>query len=243
LRIELGALIIQEMMNYTDREVIAQIQENPYLQYFLGYQEYGYRRVFDPSLLVTIRKRLDREAIAELTRVIAECQQSLEPATSIKLAESDDSGAEGGDEATGAGVRSQSAELAADEESPDESSSAETTSVAAHRGELILDATAAELEIPYPTDLGLLNEARLQSERLIDLLWSVSLRKGRKPRTYRKKAKAAYLSVAKKRRKSKKVIGDSFFRQVVRASGSNQGEKSKGVSGSEKASAGRGAPA
>jgi len=48
------------------------------LQYFLGYEEYSYRRVFDPSLLVTIRKRLDREAIAELTCVIARYRQALE---------------------------------------------------------------------------------------------------------------------------------------------------------------------
>ena len=60
LRVELGVLLIQGLMGYTDREVIAQIQENPYLQYFLGYEEYCYRRVYDPSLLVTIRKRLDR---------------------------------------------------------------------------------------------------------------------------------------------------------------------------------------
>ena len=213
LRIELGTVIIQEMMNYSDREVIAQIRENPYLQYFLGYEEYCYQRVFHPSLLVTIRKRLSREAIGELTRVIAECRQSLEEAASKKLAESDESGDEGGVEASGECAGSQSAEPAAEEHSADVPAGAEATSVT-HRGELIVDATAAELEIPYPTDLGLLNEARLQSERLIDLLWSASPRKGRKPRTYRKKAKAAYLSVAKKRRKSKKVIGKAIKQQL-----------------------------
>ena len=70
LRVELRALLIQGLMEGTDHEVIAQIHENPYLQYLLGYEEYSYRRVFGPSLLVTIRRRLDREAIAELICVI-----------------------------------------------------------------------------------------------------------------------------------------------------------------------------
>ena len=88
-------------MGYTDREVIAQIQENPYLQYFLGYEEYSYRRVFDPSLLVTIRKRLDREAIAELTRVIARYKQALEedgPPPGASSGPGDDSGTSGVEE-------------------------------------------------------------------------------------------------------------------------------------------------
>ena len=42
LRVELGVLLIQGLLGYTDSEVIAQIQENPYLQYFLGYEEYSY---------------------------------------------------------------------------------------------------------------------------------------------------------------------------------------------------------
>jgi len=200
LRVELGTLIIQELMDYTDREVIAQIQENPYLQYFLGYEEYRYREVFDPSLLVTIRKRLDREAIAELTAVIAEYRKSLEESDTTD----DSSGGGGGDEG---GAKPSGAEGARSSESSEgDAAESDGTKLVTHWGELIIDATAAELEIPYPTDLGLLNEARLQSERLIDLLWSVSSRRSKKPRTYRKKAKAAYLSVAKKRRKSKKVI-------------------------------------
>ena len=35
-RIALGSLIIQEISGYTDRQVIENIEENPYLQYFLG---------------------------------------------------------------------------------------------------------------------------------------------------------------------------------------------------------------
>ena len=37
-RMALGALIIQTKLGLTDEETVAQIQENPYLQYFLGYE-------------------------------------------------------------------------------------------------------------------------------------------------------------------------------------------------------------
>jgi len=217
LRVELGTLIIQELMDYTDREVIAQIRENPYLQYFLGYEEYRYRQVFDASLLVTIRKRLDREAIAELTGVIAEYRKSLEESASTELDGKDDSSGERGDEASAelsSADNEHSIEPPVSESSEGDAAENDGAKSVEHRGELIIDATAAELEIPYPTDLGLLNEARLQSERIIDLLWSVSSKKGKKPRSYRKKAKAAYLSVAKKRRKSKKVIRKGIKQQL-----------------------------
>lgn len=83
-----------------------------------------------------------------------------------------------------------------------------------HRGELILDATAAELEIPYPTDLALLNEARLQSERIIDVLWSSKAFSGRKVRTYRRKAKTAYLAIARKRQKKRREIRRGIRQQL-----------------------------
>ncbi|MBA3964242.1 MAG: transposase, partial [Nitrospirales bacterium] len=34
-RLALGALILQERLGVTDRELVEQIAENPYLQYFL----------------------------------------------------------------------------------------------------------------------------------------------------------------------------------------------------------------
>ena len=39
-RIALGALIIKERLGITDEETVAQIRENPCLQYFLGLHEY-----------------------------------------------------------------------------------------------------------------------------------------------------------------------------------------------------------
>ena len=72
-----------------------------------------------------------------------------------------------------------------------------------NHGKLILDATVAEQAIRYPTDLGLLNEARELSERIIDELHVKSNRaQKKKPRTYREIARKAYLSLVKLRRPS-----------------------------------------
>ena len=60
-RIVLGALIIKHIEKLDDRGVIATIQENPYMQFFLGLKEFTPHPVFDPSLFVEIRKRADHE--------------------------------------------------------------------------------------------------------------------------------------------------------------------------------------
>jgi len=70
-----------------------------------------------------------------------------------------------------------------------------------NQGKLILDATCAPADISYPTDLELLNQARKQTEKIIDLLYEqVKVKLDKKPRTYREVARKDYLEVAKKRR-------------------------------------------
>ena len=61
-----GSLYIQRRLNLTDRELVEQIAENPYMQYFIGYKEYRNERQFDPSLLVTFRKRLPEEVMSRI---------------------------------------------------------------------------------------------------------------------------------------------------------------------------------
>ena len=72
------------------------------------------------------------------------------------------------------------------------------------KGKLKIDATVADQYIRYPTDLSLVNEARVKTEVIIDLLWE--LLKDQlpvKPRTYRKVAHKRYLSQSKKKKASK----------------------------------------
>lgn len=69
-RVLIGAVIIKHILNLDDRETVAQIAENMYLQYFLGYSSYTREAPFDPSLFVDIRKRLSQELIAEMNEKI-----------------------------------------------------------------------------------------------------------------------------------------------------------------------------
>jgi len=54
-----------------------------------------------------------------------------------------------------------------------------------HKGQLILDATCAPVDIRYPTDLGLLNDACVKTEQIIDQLHAHAPEGQKKPRTYR----------------------------------------------------------
>ena len=40
IRLALGSLIIKEKLGLTDEETVMQIQENPYIQFFLGFESY-----------------------------------------------------------------------------------------------------------------------------------------------------------------------------------------------------------
>lgn len=69
----------------------------------------------------------------------------------------------------------------------------------------------APADIAYLTDLTLLNESREKLEAIIDTLHAHRLQGRKKPRTYRRKARNAYLAVAIKRKlrpqKMRKAIG------------------------------------
>ncbi|GFZ87456.1 hypothetical protein GCM10010978_29090 [Compostibacillus humi] len=60
VRIALGSLIIKERMNWSDEETVAQITENPYLQYFIGLPEFQEKAQFDASLMDPFPKTLGR---------------------------------------------------------------------------------------------------------------------------------------------------------------------------------------
>ena len=80
-----------------------------------------------------------------------------------------------------------------------------------NNGKLVLDATCAPADIRYPSDLSLLDEARENTETIIEELWEYGPRKGRKTRYSRKKARSQYLSVAKQKkpgaRRTRTAIG------------------------------------
>jgi hypothetical protein len=46
-----------------------------------------------------------------------------------------------------------------------------------NRGKLLIDATCAPADIKYPTDIGILNEAREKTEKIIDSLYKKTKKK------------------------------------------------------------------
>jgi len=65
-RVAIGSMIIKHMCDLSDRETVQQIQENIYMQYFIGYSSFNDQEPFDPSLFVDFRKRLGIEQINEI---------------------------------------------------------------------------------------------------------------------------------------------------------------------------------
>lgn len=65
-RLVLGALIIKHKEKLDDRGVIAAIQENIYMQFFVGLKEFNPKPIFDPSLFVELRKRVGKDIFDSL---------------------------------------------------------------------------------------------------------------------------------------------------------------------------------
>ena len=72
VRVALGALILKEEMKSSDEELVEQIRESPYLQFFLGYEGYKYEIPFDPSMMAYFRKRLSADILKEVNALIIE---------------------------------------------------------------------------------------------------------------------------------------------------------------------------
>lgn len=166
-RVVLGSFIIKHKLGLSDEETLQTISENPYMQFFLGLNDFVPNRLFSPSLFVEFRKKLGEGTFNEFNELI------------IKKACPNIDG-------SGNGKR--------DGERP-------------NKGKLKIDATVADQYIRYPNDLSLINEARLKTEGIIDLLFiELEGQMPVKPRTYRKVAHTRYLTEAKKKNNTAKSI-------------------------------------
>ena len=183
LRLALGACIIQAEYGYSDEETALQIQENPYLQYFCGYPGYNDEKLpFDPSLMVYFRKRLTPEILGEINEMIVQDAKVRQGKGTAPQSDDDDDNSDGG---SGTGGNS---------------------------GTMIMDATCAPSNIRYPQDVSLLNEARENAEKLLDVLHDSS--DGKKPRTYRKRARKDYLKYARCRKHTAKTTRKAIGKQL-----------------------------
>jgi transposase, IS5 family len=83
-----------------------------------------------------------------------------------------------------------------------------------NKGKMLMDATCVPADIRYPTDLGLLNDARQKTEEFIDLLYEPLRERIIKPRTYRNVARKSYLAVAKQRKPLKNKLRKAIRQQI-----------------------------
>ena len=70
VRMALGALIIKETLVLSDEELVNQLTENPYFQYFIGLPEFQKEAPFDPSMMVHFLKRLNGQVMQEINELI-----------------------------------------------------------------------------------------------------------------------------------------------------------------------------
>ena len=90
----------------------------------------------------------------------------------------------------------------------------ETKAELKNKGQMLMDATCVPADIRYPTDLGLLNEARQKTEAFIDTLYEPLKGQIAKPRTYRNKARKKYLAVAKMKSPRKNQLRKAIGQQL-----------------------------
>ena len=187
LQTALGSLMIQKKYDYADRELVEQLKENPYYQYFIGLPGYQYEAPFAPSLLVEFRKRLTDDILADINEMMIQFNLPEEKS--------------GNDDDSNSGSEDNSSKSEETEETRTE-----------NKGTLILDATCAPQNISYPQDINLLNEARENLETIIDDICYVY--HSHKPRTYRKNARKDYLNLAKCKKRTKKKIRTAIKQQL-----------------------------
>jgi len=177
-RLVLGVVIIKHLLKLDDVGVIEIIQENPYMQYFLGLTAFTSKPVMDSSSLVHIRKRIDLATFEVMTDELIRRSMKIKNASPGK-----------------------SKEVKEEVEEDDEDKNSGTS----NRGKLQLDATVADAEIKFPTDLDMLNDSREKAQELIDQLYS-RLDLNKKPRDYRRIARKEFLNLSKKKRKTDKEL-------------------------------------
>ena len=182
-RVALGTLIAKEYLGLTDREIVEEITENPYIQYFLGFTDFLEAAPFDATLLVHFRKRIPMDLLTRMNEQIALGQFTK-------------------------GESVQAAEVQKNDKDQDPPNT----------GKMIIDATCAPEDMKYPTDLGLLNDAREITEQVIDNLWetisSEQKSNRRKPRTYRRKARQTFLSVIRQKKAKHSAIRKGIRKQL-----------------------------
>ena len=72
LRVMISILIVMRHNRLSDREVVKQVKENRYIQYFCNVSDKGLQTFLDPSSIVVFRQRLGEKGIAIIEKEVFE---------------------------------------------------------------------------------------------------------------------------------------------------------------------------
>ena len=186
-RMALGTLVIKERYQFSDEDIVKEVQMNPYLQHFIGLPEFTHKAPFDASTITLFRKRVTPEMLVRLNDSIL----------GLKQREQRDEEPPEDTPSVGGAVDKQ-LDLTEKEE---------------NQGTLILDATCAPQAIRYPTDISLLNEGRELLEKMVNAGYKAGGWE-KKPRTYCRTARKEYLRYARNRKPSIKQLRKALKRQL-----------------------------
>ena len=172
-RIALGAIIIKHMCDLDDRETVLQIQENPYMQYFVGLSSFTNESLFDPSLFVEFRKRLGSDELNRINESIVHLwpggpigREPFAPSRSsgeVEFTDTDNKD-KSDEEIEQPPGEQQGHSTEQPEGAEDVSASQEVAPIPTPpcQGRMLIDATACPQDIRFPTDLDLLNDGDLE---------------------------------------------------------------------------------
>ena len=229
-RIAFGALFIKEYCNLTDESTVSEIQENPYMQYFLGLHEFQDEPLFNPSMMVHFRKRFPVNEVAQINEYLCTGQRPEEmrdvdrnkgaqqegQQKEEKEQEADNTSSHDDDNTPSATSGEPDSKSTGRKNGRHKASTSKKKQKKRkkNRGKLIMDATVAPANIKYPTDIDLLNKSREHIEKAINILWKVVPHKGHKLPYSAKKARKSYLNLVKckkwTREKVRKAIGEQL---------------------------------
>ena len=187
-RMVMGTLIIKQKTGHSDDGVLQDILENPYMQFLIGLHEFTMVPPFASSSITNFRKYVTAEMIKEINDELFRAE--------VEKNDKNNSDSSGGPE-----------------ENNESEHNGVVASTADNAGELLLDATCAPAYIKYPTDINQLNEAREKLESMVDALHPRGYAKD-KSRTYRQKARQAYLRFTKQRKPRKGAIRKATGQQL-----------------------------
>lgn len=221
-RMAFASELIKKKLCLSDAELVEMITENPYLQYFIGMDEFSMDPPFDSSTLTYFRKRMTAEMLSEINEHAIETHKKRSNADTSK---NDGDGNDSNDNSSNDSDNNDDDD--SDNNNNDSDSSTNSNDVIENeagedaaeeepenKGTMVLDATCFPQYIRFPTDVSLLNEARKISESLIDTIYVLGGRLGEKPRTYRKRAKKQFNEFTRSRKPRKKTIRKAVKQQL-----------------------------